>query len=110
MSCTSLKDEGILIEVAPEGVVIWQAQRAESEEPKPSELIDELTAAKADANGVPFLAAMHVGTPEEAAFAAQGGDGIIVTSSLVWLIEGRGPDVNERIAQFVGDLRAAIDA
>lgn len=91
------------------GLVFWQAQRAESEEPDPSEVIHELREAT-QGSDVPFVAAMHVGTPEEAALAAQGGDGVIVTSSLVWLIEGRGPDVNERIAQFVGDLRQAIDA
>lgn len=108
-STTSRKRRTKILQAA-EGVVFWQAQRAESEEPNAAELIDELTEAKSEAGAIPFLAAMHVGTPEEAAFASQGGDGVIVTSSLVWLIEGRGPDVNERIAQFVGDLRRAIDA
>ncbi len=59
---------------------------------------------------VPVLAAMQISTPEEAAEASGHADGVIVGSSLVWQIEGRGADIEERIESYVRDIRRALDA
>ena len=59
---------------------------------------------------VPILAAMRISSGEDARRVAPQADGVIATSSVTWLIEGRGPDVTERIADFIAQLRDGIDS
>ncbi|MBA2663273.1 MAG: tryptophan synthase subunit alpha [Bradymonadaceae bacterium] len=54
---------------------------------------------------LPIIASMKVSTGEEAAEVGEFADGVLVGSALVWLIEGRGADLSERIRRFVDDLR-----
>ncbi len=56
----------------------------------------------------PVLLGVGISTPEHAAAAAASADGVIVGSALVRrLLDGGGPD---DAAEFVGSLRAALDA
>lgn len=55
-------------------------------------------------SNLPVFVSSHVQTPEDARTAWQHADGIMVGSSIVWLIEGRGSDVNERLTRFVQSL------
>ena len=58
----------------------------------------------------PIVASMKVSTGEEAASVVQFSDGVLVGSALVWLVEGRDSDLSERLAAFVGELRASLDS
>jgi tryptophan synthase alpha chain len=52
-----------------------------------------------------------ISTPDQAAeVASKGGDGVIVGSAIVRLIEqhGAAPDLSERVAAFVKPLVAAV--
>lgn len=59
---------------------------------------------------LPILASMNIETGEEAATVARAAHGVLASSSLAWLIEGKGPNVEERLAAFVAHLRADLDA
>ena len=51
---------------------------------------------------------IHIKTPDQAATVCEVADGVVVGSALVRrLLEGAGPD---GAAEFVGSLRAALDA
>jgi tryptophan synthase alpha chain len=57
---------------------------------------------------LPVCVGIGVSTPEQAATVCEVADGVVVGSALVRrLLEGAGPD---GAAEFVGSLRAAIDA
>ena len=57
---------------------------------------------------LPVCVGIGVSTPEQAAAVCEVADGVVVGSALVRrLLEGAGPD---GAAEFVGSLRAAIDA
>lgn len=64
---------------------------------------------KQDLSSFTILAAMQVSTPVEALAAARLTHGVVVTSSIVWMIEGRGQGLGERISSFVRELREGID-
>jgi len=56
----------------------------------------------------PVLLGVGISTPQQAAEASQHADGVVVGSALVRrLLEGGGPDA---AWEFVGELRAALDA
>jgi tryptophan synthase alpha chain len=57
----------------------------------------------------PVVASMKISTGEEAGAVAAYCDGILVGSAIVWLIEGRDPELPNRLAEFVGDLRASLE-
>lgn len=56
-----------------------------------------------------IIASMKISTPEDAARASAHSHGILVGSALIWLIEGRGADLAERLGAFVQSLRSALD-
>lgn len=58
---------------------------------------------------LPIVASMNVETGSDAAEVAQVAHGVSVSSSLAWLIEGKGPNVEERLEAFVADLRTNLD-
>lgn len=58
----------------------------------------------------PVLASLHVSTPAEARAVAMACHGVLVTSSIVWLVEGKGADLEQRLTSFVEGLREALDA
>lgn len=64
---------------------------------------------KQDLSSFTILAAMQVSTPAEALAAARLAHGAVVTSSIVWMIEGRGQGLGDRITSFVRELRDGID-
>ena len=59
---------------------------------------------------VPLVASMDVGSSEEASEVVRSAHGVLVGSSLAWLIEGKGPGVEERLRAFVAELRVSLDA
>ncbi|MFU8803748.1 MAG: tryptophan synthase subunit alpha [Bradymonadaceae bacterium] len=58
---------------------------------------------------LPILASMKISTGEEAAEVGRYADGVLVGSALIWLIEGRGPDIQERLRRYVLDMREHLD-
>jgi tryptophan synthase alpha subunit len=52
---------------------------------------------------------MQISMGEEAAQVARFTEGVLVGSALVWLIEGRGPDIPERLRRYVEEIRAHLD-
>jgi tryptophan synthase alpha chain len=75
----------------------------------PADLAKQVAALK-KVNDVPVCIGFGISTPEQAAMAAAHGDGVIVGSHLVRLIEQHGKD--KRLAQIVakraGELAAAV--
>ncbi len=57
---------------------------------------------------IPLVASMGVESGEDAAEVAQKANGVLVGSSLAWLIEG-GADVEDRLRGFVAELRLHLD-
>ena len=87
---------------AADGFIIWASHAGG----------DLVTSAEEMARGIqelrrvtplPIFAAAHVQSAEEARNAWRFADGILVGSSVVWLIEGKG-DVAERVHAFVQSL------
>lgn len=62
-----------------------------------------------DITDLPVLASMKIQTGQDAATVAADCDGVLVGSALVWLIEGRGPDITTSLADFVHELRSGVD-
>lgn len=58
---------------------------------------------------LPFVASMNVESGRDAAVVADVAHGVWVSSSLAWLIEGKGPEVDERLEAFVAELRTSLD-
>lgn len=58
----------------------------------------------------PVLASMKIANAQQAQAIAASCDGIVVSSSLVWLIEGRSSQIGESLGEFSRELRAALDA
>jgi tryptophan synthase alpha chain len=59
---------------------------------------------------LPLVVSHNVETGEEAARIAKVAHGVLVSSSVAWLIEGGGPDVEQHLRDFVADIRASVDA
>lgn len=59
---------------------------------------------------LPIVASMKVSTGEDAMTIGLHADGVLVRTALVWLIEGRGPDLSDRIRRFIEELRSTTAA
>lgn len=59
---------------------------------------------------VPLVASMDIESSEEAVEVARAAHGVLLGSVLSWLIEGKGPGVEERLRAFVADLRISLDS
>ncbi len=59
---------------------------------------------------LPIVASMNVESGRDAAVVTEAAHGVEVSSSLAWLIEGKGPNIEERLQAFVADLRSSLDA
>jgi tryptophan synthase alpha chain len=73
-------------------------------------LLASLAQTRAAIGDTPLIASMQISTPEEAHEVTAQADGILVGSALVWLIEGRGADVQSRLGAFVRQIVTAIRA
>jgi tryptophan synthase alpha chain len=93
------------------GPLLWTADL--DEERSSSETLDRLRAFRARLERVdgerPLVAATGASSGAEAIATTRHADGVLVRSTLVWLIEGGGPDIDERLAEFVSDLREQLD-
>jgi tryptophan synthase alpha chain len=58
----------------------------------------------------PILSSMKISSGEEAAEVVEVTDGVLVGSAIVWLVEGRGADVGDRLGALAGELREHLDA
>lgn len=58
---------------------------------------------------LPLVASMQITTGLEARAVADACHGALVGSSLIWLIEGKGPDLSARLEANVADLREHLD-
>lgn len=58
---------------------------------------------------LPLVASMNIETGEDAARIARSAHGVLVGSAVSWLVEGKGPDVDQRLEAFVADLRLHLD-
>lgn len=59
---------------------------------------------------LPIIASTNVESGDDAAQVVQAAHGVLVSSSVAWLIEGGGPDVEQHVEKFVAELRSSIDA
>ncbi len=91
------------------GLIVWMGHAGGEVAVQP----DEFAKKMAELRGLthlPILAAMKVSTAEEAALVGKHADGVLVGTALVWLIEGRGADLSERIRRFIEELRSTMAA
>lgn len=103
---TSADALGQVREAAP-ALAIWTGHIGAALLDRSRRLAD-LDRARIALDGVPLIASMQISTPEDAAEVAPHADGVLVGSALIWLIEGRGADVQDRLGAFVRALRAAL--
>ena len=89
--------------------LIWQADLEEEEDDGTLEALERFCQ-ELLASDRPVLVNLTVGDDQDLARAARCAHGLLVRSSLVWFIEGRGPDLDRRLAELVERLRAALDA
>lgn len=77
----------------------------------PADLAQKVTAIKRG-TGIPVCIGFGISSPEQAAAAAKAGDGAVVGSHLVKLIEkhGTSPDLVRLVAARAGELAAAVHA
>lgn len=59
---------------------------------------------------LPLVVSMSIESGAQAARIAGAANGVVVEAALAWLIEGMGPNVEDRIRAFVADLRTSLDA
>lgn len=59
---------------------------------------------------LPIIVSMKVSTGDDATTIGLHADGVLVRTALVWLIEGRGPDLSDRIRRFIEELRSTTAA
>ncbi len=59
-----------------------------------------------DNTSLPIVVSMKVSTGEDAKAIGSHADGVLVRTALVWLIEGRGADLSDRIRRFMEELRS----
>lgn len=91
------------IAAASSGFLLWAAHAGGD----PVTVLDEIRPGiqrlRPETN-LPVFVSSHIQTPDDARVAWQCADGIMVGSSTVWLVEGRGGDVTGRLTAFVRSL------
>ncbi len=96
------------IAAGSEGFLIWTGHSG-GEPTISTEAFDERMVEFRDSTSLPVLASMKISTGHDAQAIAANCDGVLVGSALVWLIEGRGPNITDSLSQFVGELRRGVD-
>lgn len=91
-----------------EGFIVWTGHSG-GDVTISENLFQERMAAFRSRTQLPLLASMKISTGAEAGDVAGVADGVLVGSAIIWLVEGRGPDLTERIGQFVAELREHLD-
>ncbi len=96
------------ISAGTEGFLVWTGHSGG--EPTISEnQFDERMREFHSVSKLPVLASMKISTGHDAQAIASHCDGVLVGSAIGWLIEGRGPNVAEGLAEFVRELRLGVD-
>ena len=57
-----------------------------------------------------LIASMSVSTPEQARAVAETCGGVLIGSSIIWIIEGRNAEIGTQLGQFVHRMRQGVDA
>lgn len=109
IASTTSSDRRESIASDADGFILWSAHVG-GDFTDTRDALRQSVAAVQETAEIPVLVAMQISTPEEARNGVGVGDGVVVGSALIWQIEGRGSDVDERIEGFIRDIRKAIDA
>ncbi|MFW5966890.1 MAG: tryptophan synthase subunit alpha [Persicimonas sp.] len=96
------------IESGSEGFLIWTGHSGGDPTISSEQFADRMREFHR-LSDLPILASMKISTGQDAEKVVRDCDGALVGSAVVWLIEGRGPDVEESLAQFVSELRDGVD-
>ncbi|RAL21522.1 tryptophan synthase subunit alpha [Lujinxingia litoralis] len=91
-----------------QGLIIWTGHSG-GELSLEGEAFEERLRLFGEYTRLPIFASMGVTTGEEAQEVVRAADGVLIGSSVAWLLEGRGPDVKERLRRHIGELRARVD-
>lgn len=92
-----------------EGIFVWTGHCGTEVSFDPA-IFDEQMRKLRQFSEIPLVASMNIESGEDARKIARSAHGVLVGSSLAWLVEGGGPDVEERLRTFVADLRINLDA
>lgn len=90
------------------GLLVWTGHSGAEpavDEPEYVERINEFRRM----SDLPIVASMNIESGPEAARIARPAHGVLVGSAVAWLIEGKGPGIEERLESFVADLRLHLD-
>ncbi len=87
------------------GFVVWTGHSGGEVTVEHDEFVRTLDALR-EVTSLPIVASMKVSTGEDATSVGLHADGVLVRTALVWLIEGRGPDLSDRIRRFIEELRS----
>ncbi len=92
-------------EIAQEadGFLLWAAHAGGDQVMQLEEMGVGIEALRAKTD-LPIFVASHIQSAEDAHAAWAIADGVMVGSSIVWLIEGKGPDICARLKDFVSEL------
>jgi len=90
------------------GLLLWTGHSG-AQEDVDFDVFQQRVATFRRLTSLPVVASMNVESGDEAIDVVGSAHGVVVGSSLAWLIEGRGPDVAERLRDFVAELRDNID-
>ncbi len=96
------------LQTSARGLLFWTGHSG-AQEAVDFEVFEQRVTTFRRHTSLPIVASMNVESGDEAIDVVGNAHGVVVGSSLAWLIEGRGPDVDERLRAFVADLRDHID-
>lgn len=57
----------------------------------------------------PVLASAQISEPAQAAQVAQRAQGVLIGSAFIWIVEGRGPELLDRLGSFAQRVRQSLD-
>lgn len=95
------------VAASPSRLALWSGHiGGEIEEEE--RLLKRLRKAKSWADRLVMIASMHVSTAEQAVRVADHCDGVLLGSSVAWLVEGRGKNLPEQLGTYVASIREAL--
>jgi tryptophan synthase alpha chain len=95
-----------LIAEEADGFLLWAAHAGGDQVTRLEEIGVGIEALRSKTD-LPIFVASHIQSAEDAHAAWAIADGVMVGSSIVWLIEGKGPDIGGRLKDFVSELANA---
>ncbi len=99
-------DRRDLIAKGADGFLLWAAHAGGDQVTRLEEIGDGIQGLRA-VTDLPVFVATHIQSAEDARAAWAIADGVMVGSSIVWLIEGKGADLTARLKDFVSELAKA---